>query len=222
MEVVPTRHGLVGMQATSATDCNLPLVVVVRGAFPPPHQLGHLCLPGTETVFIELPSFNSPPFRVYSLETFAEAFNEAVEKKFPNRRPTLVGVSTGATVALMMKARSVLAIEPFLATGPLWPLRKWVLANPLGDEHARFAQQVFLEDHVYVPHIGLPTTVIVGAEPLLPERRTSEFPSLTSASDRADLRALGCKMVEIPGGHDLTHRPELPAELSLLLSGGNQ
>jgi pimeloyl-ACP methyl ester carboxylesterase len=94
------------------------------------------------------------------------------------------------------------AVEPFLQTKDLWPFiancRQRLASNPGDGALAHYLDGVFgigatqMENRDYrhlLEAITVPTTVIVGQIPLLPERPVEVWPSFTSAEDRALLTA---------------------------------
>lgn len=190
-----------------------PIVLAIRGAFPEPHHLADLAPPNQDLVLLHLPGFHSPALAATSIGAFAAAFDEVIRKHFTGREITAVGVSTGALVALALRApevRRVLAVEPFFSTAHLWPLVEWVQhelrRNPAPLLH-HWCEAIFgytgtaVCDRRYEPVLNgppRPTVALVGDVPLLPRRPLTILPSLTNEVDRARL-----PVRVTPGGHNL-------------------
>ena len=99
MEHVPTRFGSIPVWGDFGTD--RPLVLVVRGVCPALDRHADLDPPDADLALLHLPGFHSPLIRPFSIEVFAQAFDELVQTRFADRQITLVGASTGALVARM-------------------------------------------------------------------------------------------------------------------------
>jgi pimeloyl-ACP methyl ester carboxylesterase len=200
-----------------------PLVVVIRGSFPKADDYEDLEIPGADIAWLHLPGFFSPLLADPSIEAFAQGFDEALEHIFPHRPLLIVGVSTGALVALAMSSGRILGrvlVEPFLSTAPLWPfidfLREDLRSVPQ-PEKARWVRAVFgvaadsFENRDYSHLVGRAQSawVLVGSESLAPRRPVRSLPSLTSEEDRARLHAVGANIVLVSGGHDVpSNHPE--------------
>lgn len=219
MEFIETSRGWVAFEPPLGDGL---AVVAVGGAFQPPDYLRNLRSP-LPLGYFRLPGCGAPTLDHMSVEAFSEAFDEAL----PARPVILLGISTGATVALNMRKRSirhVVAVEPFLSTSGLWPLIEHWQPNlgRMAAKEARFVSEVFgyYPDHIEGRSFGVrcraPFTVVVGSEPLEPKRATTDIPSLTSASDRDQLRRLGGRIMECPGGHDLLNQGGQDAVLAAL------
>lgn len=212
-----------------------PVVLGINGAFPLEEGMAGLVVDGADTATLHLPGMWSPVTSVLSLEAFAQAFDEVVAELFWDRPVIVVGASTGAVVALAMKARQVrgvVAAEPFFSTSSLWPLLEWFLRyefprNP--DPMARrWVEAIFgltdcsLTDRDYrfvLERQDRPVIALAGSEPLHPRRPVSALPSLMSAADRA---LLPPRIVD--GGHELPMTALCAAarELVALVAGPEQ
>ena len=138
--------------------------------------------------------------------------------------PTVVlSVSTGNLLAFGLKAPNIcrrVAVEPFFTTRDLWPFvansRARLAKTPDSAGLATYLWKVFgigataLEERDYrylLQGITVPTDVIVGELPLLPQRTLPVWPSFTSEADRQALASnpLVAMHVGPPGtGHGVT------------------
>jgi hypothetical protein len=127
----------------------------------------------------------------------------------------LFGVSTGAVIALGVRARNVtrtVAIEPHLLTAELWPV-----IGPLGDHLRRvgdpvttaFTAEAFgvdetgfaARDHLSVlDGLSSPVDVVLGSEPLQPQRQTTRFPSLVGEVERRRMAAVPAIRLHVIAG----------------------
>jgi pimeloyl-ACP methyl ester carboxylesterase len=125
---------------------------------------------------------------------------------------------------------SVVALDPPLRTGELWPLipnTQAMLTAFAGSEpwRLRFAEAALgirldgVEDRDYrwvLDGLAAPAWVVVAGEPLMPVRKgLTRMPSLVGEAEREALRrAPGVRLIEAPGaGHDL------PGEAGSLVLG---
>lgn len=196
-----------------------PLVFVVRGAFPEADTLTLLYrhLPGVDVALVHLPGMHTPFFADCSVEAFARAFDEVIGH-FPHTKILILGVSTGALVAMAMrKAGLVLLIEPPLSPPRAWPLisqfRNWARENA---DIARWVEGLFgyrqdgidAKDYSHLLNLSAPGVVLVGGTPLEPVRAFQRMPSLVTDLDRARISAtpqLEC--IVIPEvGHNVPYR----------------
>lgn len=216
MRVVETALGEVPIWTRG--DPGGPLVVVINGAFPTAvDDLHWLDVPGAQMAFLHLPGFHSRRLTEISVATFTAGHAEALRKAF-GRPFVAAGVSTGALVAMGLRdATRVLAVEPFFATGQLWPLFKVFSSHA---EHGvwpeaaqRWADAIFgrsmngRDYHGVLTGLRAPTEVLVGDLPLMPERPVDRMPSLCSDSDRHALAEHPLITVETtPGGHEIDRR----------------
>jgi len=203
--MTPTKHGLVWLTGTPPEDGD-DLVVCIRGAFARP---GH-SLPFPCAAVIELPGLQAPTFPRYGIAEFAEAFDEALTTRFPGRTITLIGLSTGAVVALNMRSaqvKGVVAVEPFFSTAAIAPFARMVqgwLPTP-NPEANRFAWEVFgyaaerIEDRRFSIAAAAPICAVVGD----PSWAGGGLPSLTTPADIEILKAAGARILRASSGHDV-------------------
>ncbi|WP_372783461.1 hypothetical protein [Phenylobacterium sp.] len=204
---VATRFGPIalwsrpGVFAPSAK----PMVLAIGGTFSPVEDLKNL--PNALSVLADacimrMPGADAPPLTSFAVSDIALAVGEFIEAVFPRRPVMLLGVSLGAVVALGVRARNlvrVVAIEPPLITGGLWPI-VGPLREVLGRTTDLAAGDMVFEafgvsahetaDRNYLSLLdGLraPADVILGGEPLEPERPVKRFPSLVTAAARRRL-----------------------------------
>jgi hypothetical protein len=206
---VTTRLGVVPLWSRPHTeDSAKPIVVAVQGLLAGPQDLSRL--PGVlgvvaDAAVMRIPGADTPALSDTSVEAIAEAVGEAIERSFAARPVVLLGVSIGAAVAMAARApslRRIVAVEPLLRTGALWPiegpLRNHLAANPKDDAAHRLYGALFgitveavrPRDYLsLLDWLDLPADVILGAEPLAPERALAGFPSLVDETARARLAA---------------------------------
>lgn len=129
---------------------------------------------------------------------------------FP-RPPLLIAESLGAVVAMALPSRALIAVEPLLSTDQLWPLHRTIRdararGIAIGPEYEALFETPF--DWV-LERIAVPTLVLAGSVPLLPERPVRPEPSLLTDEDFAIYA--GHPLVEahrVEGGHTLLdHNP---------------
>lgn len=195
-----------------------PVLLIITGAFAVENTLDHTArfFPEVDVLRAHLPGNHSPSLAVTSIGAFASAFTEAVEAVAPGLPLAVVGISTGALVAMGMRnagLRQIVAIEPPLRTVDLWPLAE-TFAEPADEVTADFVWQVFgmgrgpTEGRDYLPmlaHLQTPTVAILGSVPLLPRCDGEGMPSLVDEASRAALAAHPMVTVtEAEGaGHDI-------------------
>lgn len=224
MQTFETSYGPVPVWGDlDGFDSARPLVFVVRGAFPEIDTLSLLYrhLPTADVALVHLPGMHTPFFADCTVETFAKAFDEVVER-FQRRKILVLGVSTGALVAMTMRtAGLVLLIEPPLSPSKAWPLipqfRQWARESA---DVARWVEGLFgyQEDHVgdrdYSDLLSrsAPGTVMIGGTPLEPVRAFQRMPSLVTDADRARIVATPqLRNVVVPDiGHNVPYTA--PAE----------
>lgn len=136
---------------------------------------------------------------------------DAMMARFPTP-PLLIGESLGAVIAMSVRSRAVIAIEPLLSIHKLWPIHATLrqfrtrgVVIPTG--HDRLFDDPL---HWVLERIRSPTMVIAGDEPLLPPRDMDEAPSLLSDEDFATYAAHPLVQAQrISGGHNLLdHHPD--------------
>jgi pimeloyl-ACP methyl ester carboxylesterase len=206
-----TSHGRVPVWGSF--DSDRPLVLAIRGAFPTPDHLADLEPPGADLALVHLPGHHSPRLRTTSIVAFISAFDQVIENHWRGRQVTVVGVSTGALVALGLRSpevRGVLAVEPFFSTAKLWPMVEFAHRELRTSDQAAlhdWMDAIFgytlagVTDRNYeavLKRRDRPATMLVGDVPLNPRRPVRGMPSLTDEDDR---RRLPCRVS--PGGHDI-------------------
>jgi pimeloyl-ACP methyl ester carboxylesterase len=177
-----------------------PKVLAINGLGAAPDEmsrLGRLVAPHYDGVVGFLPGDRNPALSETSISAFALAFDEVVDKLGPT---VVLGLSVGALVALGMRSRRILAVvavDPPLMTAKLWPLASDLRAG-LGTHHRAMVENVMgMTDEGFEgrDYSGLlnglhrPTDVLVGEDPLYPERAISRMPSLVDEPERALLAA---------------------------------
>ncbi|MBX3482848.1 hypothetical protein [Phenylobacterium sp.] len=201
-----------------------PVVLVVADAFASRGYLSRL--PGVlerhaDTAFMHLPGDHAPRLGGNSVQDFAQALDEVLDATFPDRPVILLGAGVGALVALAAtsgRVRHVVAIEPLLSMRNLWPLlpglqERLRLRPDDGDLEAMLAS-VFgvgrdaVEARTYhhlFRNLHAPVDVLLGSEPLHPQRTVERCPSLVDENDRAFLtRQPGVDFHVVPdSGHAL-------------------
>ncbi|HVI34555.1 alpha/beta fold hydrolase [Phenylobacterium sp.] len=229
--VVPLWH------APGALASDRPVLVTVTGAFATADTMSKMQAvvgPGCDCFLMHLPGNHTPALREASVAAYAEALQAVIAERFAARPVVLVGVSIGALVALAVRApqvRRVVAVEPPLTTGKLWPmlgpLAQKIAAAP-GDTTLRdFAAGVFgvtsggFEDRRYLhllDGLGAPVDVVVGDRPLMPERPCETYPSFVDEPERAFLRGLPNVVLHVaPGaGHNVPFQSPMALKAVLL------
>jgi pimeloyl-ACP methyl ester carboxylesterase len=225
-----TSLGPVRVWARSS-DPSVPLLFVVRGAGRDPQQLADLVadLPGAEIALVHMPGLHSPFFTESSPAAFAVAFDEVLQA-LGHRSVVVVGVSIGGVVALSMRHPSIkrlILLDTPLSTADLWPvLDGYREAATISPQVAGWFFGVFgvtpggVVNRDYRPllaELTVPAAVLVGGDPLQPERPVDRLPSLVSQSDRsAYSSARAVQTLTIAGvGHDIP-REARPIMLSVL------
>lgn len=199
-----TPFGVVPLWGDYETfQADRPLVVGVLGAFAiergslfyvPPH------IPGADMVVGHLPGNHTPALKGASVEVYSQAYSHVIAQAFPERRVVSLGASIGGLVVLGLKAPQIVrsvVMEPVLTTAKLWPLipfmRGKLKANPKDAVLRDFIFGVFgvtetrLFDRRYehlLDGLATPTRVIVGGQPLYPERPVQKLPSLVDEPER--------------------------------------
>jgi hypothetical protein len=178
-----------------------PIVLWISGAFaverPPSFTLPPR-LPQADVLLAHLPGNHSPQPQVHSVEAYSAAFSNVLDQL--GRPAVVVGSSIGGLTALGLRSphlRGVVALEPPLRTGQLWPLRpdfrERLAASPQDARLREFLWSVFgisetaHEDRDYTGLLdGLQTPVwaVLGGAALLPERAVSQLPSLVDEPSR--------------------------------------
>ncbi len=198
---VETPHGSVVFSADSPN----PRVLAIHGFLRQADQL----LPWRERIpglgFVHLPGHsNAPDLSEVSVPAWAASL-DAMMDVF-EQPPLLIAESLGAVIAMHLRSRALIAVEPLLSTHSLWPLHRAIRrlraqgVEVRADHEALFGRP-FTD---VLTRIRAPTLVLAGMEPLLPPRPVEGAPSLLSDEDFAAYA--GHRLVEarrIPGGHAL-------------------
>lgn len=207
---VQTRLGVVPLWSRPEIfTSRRPLVLAIAGAFAGLDDLSRLpeaMARIADAAVLRTPGIGAPLLSDRSIEGFSQAVGELVDQLFPDRRVILLGVSIGAVAALGVRARSVrriVAVEPLLATGALWPmaeaLRDYLAQLPADSPaHPVFAglfgvsrNEVAPRDYRHVlDGLTVPVDVVLAGEPLHPRRPVARMPSLVDAPERALLAGL--------------------------------
>ena len=193
-----------------------PLVLALGSGFSPiedlknlPDVLGFLA----DGCLMRTPGAGAPRLRRPGVDPIAKAVGHLLETVFAGRPVVLLGVSIGGVVALSVRASNlvrVVAIEPPLMTGDLWPI-----VGPLRDAAARdepvrdMAWNLFgISATAHEPRdysgalddLPCPADVLLGDTPLMPQREVRRFPSLVDAAARARLAAAPNVRLHIAAG----------------------
>jgi pimeloyl-ACP methyl ester carboxylesterase len=215
-----TRFGPIWLWgAAEAFTGSRPLVLVITGAFNAERsQIFALAsvLQGADVLIGHLPGNHAPDTIHHSVGVYAGAYAQVIASL--ERPVVVVGASIGGLVALSLKApniRSILAIEPPIRTGRLWPLlhpfRQRLQAEPKVREFLwnvfGISEDVF-EDRNYeamLAQLKTPTRVLLGTQPLFPEREITTLPSLIDEPEREVFaRHPAIKITVIAGaGHNI-------------------
>jgi hypothetical protein len=204
-------------------DSAKPVVLVIAGMFSPaddfanlPDVLGLL----GDGCIMRMPGSGAPLLSRDGVRSVATAVEEAIAAVFGGRPVVLLGVSIGAVVALSVRAQNVvrvLAVEPMLATGALWPIVEPLRAS-LGPHPDPSVARSLLELYGISPDahqnrdyldvlqdLTCPVDVVLGEEPLQPPRAVTRFPSLVGEPERRLLAAApNVKLHLAPGaGHNI-------------------
>lgn len=180
-----------------------PLVVAIAGAFaiekgPLFRLAAHL--PGCEIVTGHLPGNHCPTLIATSVGVYAAAYSHVIDRAFAGRTVVGCGASVGGLVTLGLRAaplRRLVVMEPPLRMTKLWPMRAFLQSklrdNPQNVDLRAFITNVFgvsetsIEERDYtglVERLSLPVRMLIGDEPLYPERPVAKLPSLVDAPER--------------------------------------
>jgi pimeloyl-ACP methyl ester carboxylesterase len=200
-----------------------PILLIITGAYADATLLDHTqrSFPDHDVLRAHLPGNHCPRLAVTSIDAFTAAYAEALEAVASGRRVAILGLSTGALVAMGLRSpcvRAIVAVEPPLLTEQLWPLDERF--QPATPKDAEFVWSVFgigrgpIEGRNYAPvleGLSVPTTVLIGDIPLLPRRRLDIIPSLIDDQARALLdRNPHVRIVVVPNaGHNIPRQAPL-------------
>jgi hypothetical protein len=227
--VIQTRVGAVPVWSDfEAHDPARPLILVIRGALPQPHDLEWLRPAGADIAFLHLPSFHSPALINTSVGITIHAFDQVIATEFSDRRIILMGVSSGALPAAGLRSPQIVGrvlVEPFFSTAKLWALAEYLRVLVPADQTtiwSWFSEVLGISltgqeerDFRHLPAPGLPLHVVIGDEPLMPRRPMRVLPSLTDEADRQLLLSMGARISVVPGGHEVPRND--PAALTAAL-----
>jgi len=202
-----TSAGPFGLVGRIHADRRRPALVAVGGSFPPKTYLHDLAdhFRGANVLVVNLPGMVGVPWSAATPAELSVGLAEAVVRLLGDLPIVAFGASTGNLLSLGLRLPNIcrrIAVEPFFETKDLWPFiancRQRMARKPEDASLARYFRDVFgigpttLENRDYrglLDNITVPTDVIAGELPLLPEREVEVWPSFTSDADRAALRA---------------------------------
>jgi pimeloyl-ACP methyl ester carboxylesterase len=153
-------------------------------------------LPEADVALVHLPGMNTPFFREPSVQAFAEAFDQVLERLSP-RNVVVLGASVGGLVALAMRhpaIRGLVLMDTALSMG-LWPLRN--LVAPTTHPRAVEWYEAILgfssrrdgpgRDYGHLlDGVDVPVLALIGDVPLgEPRSIATKAPSLVTPADRA-------------------------------------
>lgn len=220
---VATRLGAVRFWSKpDAPDPARPVVLVLPGMltdFETPLSILHNVQILADGYLLELPNTDGRALESCRIEELSQLVGELIESHFGERRVVAVGLSTGAVIALGVRARNlsrIVAVEPYLATGDLWPvmepLRERLRSGSLDATGTRFVWEAFgvsrdrSEARSYRALLdgrAAPVDVVLGDVPLQPRRDLPRFPSFVDEADRRWLAALpGVRLHQVASGHN--------------------
>jgi pimeloyl-ACP methyl ester carboxylesterase len=205
---VATRFGEIALWSRPeifAAASTRPVALAIGGTFSPleslknlPDVLGILA----DACLMRFPGSGARPLASFAISDIALAVGELVETTFPGRPVVLLGTSIGGVVALAVRAPNVarvIALDPPLATGKLWPiveplrqiLRKTpdpairhMVSETFGVSEHEVADRDYLR---FLDDLRAPADVVLGETALEPERPAARFPSLVGAAERRRL-----------------------------------
>jgi pimeloyl-ACP methyl ester carboxylesterase len=211
-------------------DTGKPIALVITGAFADfdIYTRLQLVLPQFDVLRTHLPGNHSPALAETSIGVMAAAISQAVSSRFGGRPLVIVGISTGALVAMAVATpglTSLLLVEPFLRTLHVWPFRGMVQAyrTPVQQDFlwkvlgVREGQAEERDYRHLARDLRVPGQVLLGGAPLMPARTLPNLPSFVDEADRATLRAQPLlRVTEVPeAGHNVAAQ-NIPAFRALL------
>lgn len=167
-----------------------------------------------------LPTAAGVQFPAGIMAATSRMVDELAQTTFAGRRMVVMGVSIGAVAAMGVRAANierVVAVEPPLVTGKLWPLigpLRSFLERTQVVEAAAFAFEAYgmdlarAESRDYrgvLEGLTRPTDVVVGEIPLAPERTEPRIPSFVDLEERRLLGGhVGVRLHVVAGtGHNV-------------------
>ena len=112
-------------------DTGRPAVVLIHGAFSAPEPVARVRADGLDFFVAHLPGNHCPDLSATNIGVWGAAYRYAVEHGLGGRDHVVVGVSTGALIALAMRSRGLRQLV--LAEPPLWPAEIWPLRSFPGE-----------------------------------------------------------------------------------------
>lgn len=208
MELIPTSHGNVGHEVLNENGSDT--VVLVLPGLGAPNGLRDV-LPTTRSVTaFAMPAFSGPTLASgYQPATIADAYDQALERRFAGRRVVVLGVSLGAAVALGMRSSQIAAsvlVEPFLTSEKL-ELQEMARLRflPYRPDLLPFFRDAigYGGDSIEYPIAPHPArrTILYGEGDHVPN--AGSLPSFVSAAELARLAATGATTISARGRHDL-------------------
>lgn len=236
-----TSAGPLSLVGRLHTGGKRPVLLAMRGAFPTNDLLHDLVdrFSGANVIIATIPGMADTLWAESTPASLARGLDEALRQLPPDCPVVAYGSSAGNLVTLGLQSPSIchfVADEPFFQTKDLWPF----IANSrerMNIDNVRKYVRPFLwnyfgigpdtvenRDYRYlIDGIKVPTDVIVGESPLLPERDLSDaqWPSFTSDQDRAYLLLANAFVTLHHGpqgsGHGLGATPVGAAQIRKLL-----
>ena len=211
-------------------DTGKPIALVITGAFAEfdIYTRLQLVLPQFDVLRTHLAGNHCPSLIDTSIGAMASAISQAMTSRFGGRPLIVLGISTGALVAMAVATpdlKALLLVEPFLRTLHVWPFRGMV------QEYRSPGQQNFLwkvlgvrdgeaaeRDYRHLARaLRVPGHVLLGGVPLMPKRPLPILPSFVDEEDRATMRDQPLlNVTEVPdAGHNVAAQ-NLPAFRALL------
>ena len=223
VEVASTRLGAVRLSTTPTPSNARPVLVAIPGvlsAFDEMISLMESVAFFADACMLSIPLPRDAPLASYAVPDLSAMVGEVIESRFAGRPVVLFGASSGAVIALGVRAKNlarVVAVEPPLLTEGLWPITKPLIEdlratrNPAWEAFASASLGVSLDgprprDHLAVlDETPVPVDVVLGGTPLRPERDLPVFPSLVDEPVRRRLAATpGVRLWVIDGaGHNV-------------------
>ncbi|THD59342.1 alpha/beta hydrolase [Phenylobacterium sp.] len=219
--VVQTGLGPIPLWAPpGALTSAKPMVLVITGAWAPADEMirtAQVVGPAWDAAVMRLPGNGTPVLAETSVAAWGGAVSDLIGIALAGRPVMLVGLSIGALVALAVRhprVARIVALEPPLDTGKLWPLAERLQARWRETPADRtFLEAVFgqgaasLEGRTY-GHLfagAPPADVALGEVALYPERPLPRFPSFVDTPEREWLaRQPGVALHVAPGaGHNI-------------------
>jgi hypothetical protein len=236
-EDVATRLGVVRLSIGPGAGVEgRPIVFTIPGILTRPDDLfvlgrrlgmfGAMCV-------MRLPNERGAALSSCALSDLSALVGELLESRFTERPVVVLGLSTGAVIALGVRARNlarIVAVEPPLVVEDLWPVAGLLsqhlrrLGDPVATAFAAEAFGIGQGDPVARNHfaaldgLNVPVELVLGGVTLRPARQLSQFPSFVDEPERRRLAAtpgVRLHLVEA-AGHNLLGQAPLAVEDVLL------